>query len=322
MKFDITNKLKHRLILSTWSILLAFTLLILNSCTMPQSIDGKNINHKKIQNYKLNSEINNSSNLQTNNSKKISDTANLVSEENIEHTSTESYSNQQIPTLRQQMNALNQRQDNIDKKIEVLTSQVNQLSLEIQNLKNNNNSEIHTKNQVLTGEEPTKTLAANSGTLLSDETISKKNLNNEKNKNIAQSNESSNSNLSINSKTKRKYKKSNSSQNTQKPINNIAVNKSANSRDTQNRTEELTDVLNQVDTCINQKNFANAENILLTQLNKESNKTKSDTIKIKLAECYLENGDIVKAKAIYQEVLKSNPKSELTPIAKKMLQQL
>ncbi len=289
---------------------------------MPQSIDGKNINHKKIQNYKLNSEINNSSNLQTNNSKKISDTANLVSEENIEHTSTESYSNQQIPTLRQQMNALNQRQDNIDKKIEVLTSQVNQLSLEIQNLKNNNNSEIHTKNQVLTGEEPTKTLAANSGTLLSDETISKKNLNNEKNKNIAQSNESSNSNLSINSKTKRKYKKSNSSQNTQKPINNIAVNKSANSRDTQNRTEELTDVLNQVDTCINQKNFANAENILLTQLNKESNKTKSDTIKIKLAECYLENGDIVKAKAIYQEVLKSNPKSELTPIAKKMLQQL
>ncbi|MCE5304242.1 tetratricopeptide repeat protein [bacterium] len=45
-------------------------------------------------------------------------------------------------------------------------------------------------------------------------------------------------------------------------------------------------------------------------------------MKIKLAECYLENGDIVKAKAIYQEVLKSNPKSELTPIAKKMLQQL
>jgi len=43
---------------------------------------------------------------------------------------------------------------------------------------------------------------------------------------------------------------------------------------------------------------------------------------VKLAESLANSGKIKEARQIYQEILKQNPKSELTPIAKKMLQQL
>lgn len=44
--------------------------------------------------------------------------------------------------------------------------------------------------------------------------------------------------------------------------------------------------------------------------------------KVKLAESLVNSGKLDEARKIYQEILKQNPKNELTPIAKKMLQQL
>ncbi len=44
--------------------------------------------------------------------------------------------------------------------------------------------------------------------------------------------------------------------------------------------------------------------------------------KVKLAESLANSGKLDEARKIYQEILKQNPKNELTPIAKKMLQQL
>jgi thioredoxin-like negative regulator of GroEL len=82
------------------------------------------------------------------------------------------------------------------------------------------------------------------------------------------------------------------------------------------------EAISQADNLINQKNYNEAEKILLAQLNNESKAALTDTIKIKLAECYIGNGNSQKAKAIYEDMLKSSPKGEITPIAKKMLQQL
>jgi len=84
-------------------------------------------------------------------------------------------------------------------------------------------------------------------------------------------------------------------------------------------------------------NKRNEENII-TKNSKEQNitdQTEKNTLqtksnidenivleKVKLAESLANSGKIKEARQIYQEILKQNPKSELTPIAKKMLQQL
>jgi len=272
----------------------------LNSCTMPQSINGKNNDYKKLQNYKLNNEISNSKSIQKSN--KTLDTINLKSDENesIETTSSEI----RIPTLREQINALSNRQDEIDKKIETLTYQINQLEVEIQNLKQdktNHNSQM----TIITGEEQKNNQINIENKLLSDESVAQ--LKPNCNKNIAiKSNDNT-----INVK-QAKHK-------TNRNISKLANDKTTNEPQV---LTNYTDDSNQADIYINQKNFSEAEKILISQLNKEPKSPNSDFIKIKLARCYLENGDTQKAKAIYENILRTSPKSEYSPIAKKMLQQL
>jgi len=267
---------------------------------MPQSINGKNNDYKKLQNYKLNNEISNSKSIQKSN--KTLDTINLKSDENesIETTSSEI----RIPTLREQINAVSNRQDEIDKKIETLTYQINQLEVEIQNLKQdktNHNSQM----TIITGEEQKNNQINIENKLLSDESVAQ--LKPNCNKNIAiKSNDNTINVRQAQHKTNRNKSK-------------LANDKPTNEPQA---LTNYTDDSNQADIYINQKNFSEAEKILISQLNKEPKSPNSDFIKIKLARCYLENGDTQKAKAIYENILRTSPKSEYSPIAKKMLQQL
>ena len=296
MKVINVNIKTRRLILVNWSILLIFVMSMLNSCTTPQSINGKNNNHKKIQNYKVNNELENRklhSNLNINDTA-LSPTAqyNEINQENAET---------RIPTLREQMKAMNDRQDRIESKIDALTSQVNQLTNEIQVLKNSKSNSI-AQNTIISGEEQVKIDEKNM-TLLSDEAETKQ-----------QSKIAIITKPTIKNTTPKKIAKNTIQKKSIKKVNNT-------SQDV-NSLNQLENVLSQADNLINQKNYNDAEKILLIQLNNNSKALLADTIKIKLAECYLGNGNSQKAKEIYEELLKTSPKGELTPIAKKMLQQL
>ena len=295
MKVINVNIKTRRLILVNWSILLIFVMSMLNSCTTPQSINGKN-NNKKIQNYKVNDEL---ENRKINSSTNINDTT-LSHTEKYNEINQES-SETRLPTLREQMKALNERQDKIESKIDALTYQVNQLTHEIQDLKNNR-SNLIAQNPIITGEEQGK-IEDNNSTLSSDEAETKKQ---SKNTILNKPAPKNNTSKTISKNTIQK-----------KPIKKIN-----NSTQEVNSSNQIENALTQADNLINQKNYTDAEKILLTQLNNSSKAQLADTIKIKLAECYLGNGNSQKAKEIYEDMLKTSPKGELTPIAKKMLQQL
>ncbi|MBP7214588.1 MAG: tetratricopeptide repeat protein [Candidatus Kapabacteria bacterium] len=300
MKLEAMVFFKRRIILFSWSILIISIMVTLNSCTMPQSINGKNNDYKKLQNYKLNNEISNSKSTQKSN--QAIDTSNIKLDENelFETTSSDT----RIPTLREQIKSVSDRQDEIDRKIETLTYQVNQLEEEIQNLKQdktNHNSQL----TIITGEDQKNNQLKSENKLLSDETLAQAKPNS--NKNISTKSNSKTTNIK-----KAQYKSN---------INNAKL---VNDKSTNNPQIPTTNAnsSNQADSYINQKNFSEAEKILVSQLNKEPKSQNADSIKIKLARCYLENGDTQKAKAIYENILKTSPKSAYSPIAKKMLQQL
>jgi len=300
MNLDTMHNFKRRIILFSWSILIICMIATLNSCTMPQSINGKNNDYKKLQNYKLNNEISNSKSIQKSN--KTLDTINLKSDENesIETTSSEI----RIPTLREQINALSNRQDEIDKKIETLAYQINQLEVEIQNLKQNKTNH-NSQMTIITGEEQKNNQINIENKLLSDESVAQLKPNCKKNIAIKSNDNTINVRQAQHKTNRNKSKLAND-----KPTNEPQA------------LTNYTDDSNQADIYINQKNFSEAEKILISQLNKEPKSPNSDSIKIKLARCYLENGDTQKAKAIYENILRTSPKSEYSPIAKKMLQQL
>ncbi|HRS01951.1 MAG TPA: tetratricopeptide repeat protein [Bacteroidota bacterium] len=178
------------------------------------------------------------------------------------------------------------------------------MEVEIQNLKQdktNHNSQM----TIITGEEQKNNQINIENKLLSDESVAQ--LKPNCNKNIAiKSNDNTINVRQAQHKTNRNKSK-------------LANDKPTNEPQA---LTNYTDDSNQADIYINQKNFSEAEKILISQLNKEPKSPNSDFIKIKLARCYLENGDTQKAKAIYENILRTSPKSEYSPIAKKMLQQL
>lgn len=296
MKVINNNITIRRLILVNWSILLIFAMSLLNSCTTPQSINGKNNNYKKIQNYKVNNELDNS---KINTTSNINDTSlsytNKYNEINQENSET------RTPTLREQMKALDERQDKIESKIDALTYQVNQLTNEIQELKNSK-SNSNSQNTIITGEEQAK-IENHSLTLLSDEAETT-----EKSKNTI-----------VKKPAAQIVKPKKIAKNTPPKKTILKSNKTTQEV---NLPNQMNNAITQADNLISQQNYTDAEKILLNQLNNSSKGSMTDTIKIKLAECYIGKGNSQKAKEIYEELLKTSPKGELTPIAKKMLQQL
>lgn len=301
MKYNLINRFLHRLIFINWSILSLVVLSFLTSCTMPQSIDGKNNNHKKLQNYKVNNELTNTANFKEDFNQNSDDSILVSSDEN--RSIDASASEMRLPTLREQMKVLSDRQDDIESKIDALTHQVNQLTNEIHNLKGIQSNTIST-NTIIAGEGENK-FESNSLTLLSDEADMLK-----KEQKII-TNKSSNNyrKSSINNKSKRQ---------SAKKSNQTAIQ----SEESSSSKEPIASALYNAEILINKSDFAEAEKILLEQLDKAPQKAISGKIKLKLAECYIGNGDSQKAREIYEELLTTYPKSELTPIAKKMLQQL
>ena len=263
--------------LANWLILASIILIFLAACTTPQSV-GYNLKLKKNTKNKTNT-----SSL---------DTAEVTIAQLNEQNADQITFNDRLPTLREQMKIIADKQAEIEVDVDIIKSEIGLIKAEIVELKSTllNNGKIEQK-QIVAGEPSTKPKRIpqkqieEETFILPDEAVQ-----NETKK------KESNTNKPIIIKPSRK--------NEIKP-------QSSNNRD---NTEILAH---------NTKETKIADEI--EKNNSPSNSKIKDSElyeKVKLAESLANSGKIKEARHIYQEIIKQNPKSELTPIAKKMLQQL
>lgn len=263
--------------IANWLILASVIVILLSACTTPQSV-GYNMKPKKLSKNKENVSSRDTSFI----------TPTQQNETNVEQLNP----NDRLPTLREQMKIIADKQAEIEVDVEVIKSEISLIKAELVELKSNlmNNGKIEPK-QIFTGEPtpkiqkiPQKQIEEETF-ILPDEAVKdtpqKKHNNNLKPFNIKPSKNNDNKPQSINKRNEENIITKNSKE------QNITDQTEKNTLQTKSNIDE---------------------NIVLE--------------KVKLAKSLANSGKIKEARQIYQEILKQNPKSELTPIAKKMLQQL
>ena len=273
LKYTILNNTN----LANWLIIASLLVLILQSCTTPKSV-GYNMKLK---------------NSQKNKSLEVEEKKDIVTTKMEKQTKTENiYENGRLPTLREQMKIIADKQTEIEVDVDIIKSEISLIKAELVDLKSNLMTSGKINQQpIITGETKPKTKKVTQKQieeetfLLPDEAVQS-------------------------SSTKK--------HNTDKPIiikppvkseNKQSLNKTIESNNFEKTSEPVPS--------------KNAENIIDKPFNNNSSTKESEAYeKVKMAETLINNGKVDEAKKIYQEILKQNPKNELTPIAKKMLQQL
>lgn len=263
--------------IANWLILTSLIAILLTACTTPQSV-GYNIKIKK--NPKNNEKEQNRDLSQT--------TATQPDAPNSEQVTI----NDRLPTLREQMKIIADKQAEIEVDVEVIKSEISLIKAELVELKTNliNNGKIEQK-QIYTGEPS------------------------QKNKRIPQKQIEEETFIlpdeAVRNESSQKQNNNNKPLKTQPPKNNVnkpqSMKKNNDEKNIANNQQEQNEI-EETEKNTLQTNPSNKDNPILE--------------KVKLAESLANSGKIKEARQIYQEILKQNPKSELTPIAKKMLQQL
>lgn len=264
--------------LANWLILASFVVILLQSCTTPQSV-GYNMKSK--------------------NSPKTKQSENTIQKEilpeskNQEVLPEQSINNDRLPTLREQMKMIADKQASIEVDVDIIKSEISLIKAELVDLKANLLSDGKiTPKQIVTGENNAKPRKIQQKQIeeetyiLPDEAVQ-------------------------NNSTKK--------QNTDKPIQ-IKPPKKSEQKQTRNLEKEDENKLNKP-----QESEPIATEHKLDKPTQQSNtfNTNNEAYeKVRLAETLVNSGKVEEARKIYQEILRQNPKNELTPIAKKMLQQL
>lgn len=281
-KFQINKLLITKL--AIWCILTSFGVILFSGCTTPRSVGynlkPKNHNTKDKEIAKSTLSVENQSQA---NAVNKSPTQNM---QNIPNEFTD-----RLPTLREQMKIIADKQAEIETDVEVIKSEINLIKAEIIDLKANllNQGKIK-PNAIVTGESNVQQ-------------------NRNKQKQIEEETFLLPDEQDVPPKKESKTNTNKPDPKPQPPLNiKPKVLNTPNIKSIENKSDNISE--KNID-----ENQNNSEKI-------EEPKTNSVHEKIKLAESLINSGKKEEAKKIFQEILIQNPKSELTPIAKKMLQQL
>lgn len=264
--------------LANWFILAFLSALFLQSCTTPQSV-GYNMKSKNPQKNKSTEPT----------------IVPIVTDNPQSKTEFPQQVNDRLPTLREQMKMIADKQASIEVDVDIIKSEISLIKAEIVDLKTSllTDGKIVPK-QIVTGESNSKQKrnlqkqVEEETYILPDEAAVKDN------------------------------KKSNQPNNT--PVNFKPPQKGDNkqSKNTINKDEKQTPLTQNTEKLIPEPKQTEPS----MQQPETTLKDNEAYEKVKLAQSLVNSGKVEEAKKIYKEILKQNPKNELTPIAKKMLQQL
>lgn len=281
-KFQINKLIITKL--AIWCILTSFGVILFSGCTTPRSV-GYNLkpkNHNTKDKDIAKSTISDESQSQAN-------VVNKSPTQNVQNMPNEV--TDRLPTLREQMKIIADKQAEIETDVEVIKSEINLIKAEIIDLKANllNQGKIK-PNAIVTGESNVQQ-------------------NRNKQKQIEEETFLLPDEQDAPPKKETKTNTNKPAPKPQPPLNiKPKVLNTPNTKSIENKNDNISE--KNID-----ENQNNSEKI-------EEPKTNSVHEKIKLAESLINSGKKEEAKRIFQEILIQNPKSELTPIAKKMLQQL
>ena len=303
------SKLFSRRIIANCILLAIIFVIGLSSCTAPRSV-GYNLKSKKKPISIKNIPSQNAQQTDEKVSEKAYENGEFASDELINSdknsnnyqsdlinnpTNAENSNNNRLPTLREQMRYITERQDVIEDDISVIKNELTNIKAELVQIKYNlNNQGKVVDTQIFTGDQNgTKTTYDNEPKSIDKIALEETFFESDE---VVGTNTPEVKKVTTNPKPKKKARKA-------QPQKNESTKKTELNTDTKPENEVTPTDASQIPT---------AEPKVISQ---EENQ-------VKLAEDLINQGKIDDAKKIYKNIIKENPKSALVPIAKKKLQQL